>query len=142
MKRLSIVQQLNSKTVIISSVLQIGDSREIISRSKVLAVQRQYELFLGSEGEGTFPIFTKPIQKLDINAEAIRINRLNESPIISVRSIYVIAASTSAVIHIGSTSTINGETRIKHIRQLAENYSPPSPALSALQPTIRITKDE
>jgi spore germination protein PE len=142
MKRLSIVQQLNSKTVLISSVLQIGDSREITSRSNILAVQRQYELFFGSEGERAFPIFTRPIPKLDINTEAIRINKLNESPILSVRSVYVIATSASSVIHIGSTSTINAETRIKHIRQLAENYPSPSPALSAPQTTIRITKDE
>lgn len=130
------VQQLNSKTILLSSVLQIGDSREITTRSNVLAVQRQYELFFGSEGEGTFPVFTKPIPKLDISVP-LHIHRLNESPVLSVRSIYLIAASTASVVHIGSTSTINGETRIKHIRQLADSSS----TSSIPQATIRITKD-
>jgi len=128
------VQLLNSKVFLLSSVLQIGDSREITARSNVLAVQRQYELFYGGEGEGGFPVLTKPIPKLDVPA-SVRTYRLNESPVLSVRSVYLIAASTASVVHIGSTSTINGETRIKHIRQLADSVVPTP------KTAIRITKD-
>ncbi|WP_027408993.1 spore germination protein GerPE [Anoxybacteroides tepidamans] len=139
MKRLSIVQYINSKTFLLSSVFQIGDSKEINARSKVLAVQRQHELFFGSEGEELFPVFTKPIPKLDISAPD-NIYRLHESPVLSVRSVYLIAASTAAVVHIGSTSTVNGETRIKHIRQLADQPSSPPPSVP--QTAARITKEE
>ncbi|MCL6585729.1 MAG: spore germination protein GerPE [Anoxybacillus sp.] len=133
MKRLSVVQLLNSKTFLLSSVLQIGDSREINARSNVLAVQRQYELFYGSEGEVVFPVFTKPIPTLDVPM-SVQTYRLHESPVISVRSIYLIAASTASVVHIGSTSTVKGETRIKHIRQLAESTT-------FREASIRMTKD-
>lgn len=133
MKRLSVVQLFNSKTFLLSSVLQIGDSREINTRSNVLAVQRQYELFYESEGEVTFPVFTKPIPTLDIPV-SVQTYRLHESPVISVHSIYLIAASTASIVHIGSTSTIKGETRIKHIRQLAESTA-------SQQASIRNAKD-
>ncbi|ANB56417.1 hypothetical protein GFC29_3564 [Anoxybacillus sp. B7M1] len=138
MKRLSMVQWLNSNTVLLSSVLQIGDSREINARSYVLAVQRQYEWFGGNEGEGAFPVFTRSLPKLPVSAY-VQTRRLNESPVLSVRSIHLIAVSTAAVVHIGSTSTVDADTRIKHIRQLSEPKIPFS--LSLPQAAIRITKD-
>ena len=140
MKRTSMVEYFHGETVIFSSVLQIGDSREITSRSRVLAVQRQYELFFGGEGEGIFPIFTMPIPKFQPNSKSISMQTLHQSPIISVRSIRVLAASTSAVVHIGSTSTVEAEARIKHIRQLAPNSSAPS--MENTQTTSPIVKDE
>ncbi|BDG48487.1 MULTISPECIES: spore germination protein GerPE [Parageobacillus] len=140
MKRTSIVEYFHGETLIYSSVLQIGDSREITSRSRVLAVQRQYELFFGDEGEGNFPIFTMPIPKFQANLNRISIQTLHQSPIISVRSIRVLGASASAVIHIGSTSTVDAEARIKHIRQLAPNSSAPS--MGNTQTPTPIVKDE
>lgn len=141
MKRTSIVEYFHGETLIYSSVLQIGDSREITSRSHVLAVQRQYELFFGDEGEGNFPtFFTMPIPKFQANRNRISIQTLHQSPIISVRSIRVLGASASAVIHIGSTSTVDAEARIKNIRQLAPNSSAPS--MGNTQTPTTLVKDE
>jgi spore germination protein PE len=140
MKRTSIVQFFHGKEVIFSSVLQIGDSQKITSRSQVLAVQRQYELFFGKEGESSFPIFTKPIPKIQSDDRNISLQTLHQSPVISVRSIRVLAVSSSGVVHIGSTSTVDAEARIKHIRQLAPNSSAPS--LENTQTTSPIVKDE
>ncbi|MED4970987.1 spore germination protein GerPE [Parageobacillus toebii] len=140
MKRTSMVEYFHGETVIYSSVLQIGDSREITSRSRVLAVQRQYELFFGGEGEEIFPIFTRPIPKLQPNSNDIFIQTLHQSPVISVRSIRMLAVSTSSVVHIGSTSTVDAEARIKHIRQLAPDSSLPS--MTNTETTSSITKDE
>ncbi|CAM3958957.1 spore germination protein GerPE [Geobacillus sp. FSL K6-0789] len=119
MKRTSIVQALHAETLIISSVLQIGDSERISARTRALAVQRQYELFFEPEGEQTFPIFTKPIPRWSSPPPVASQQTLHESPVISVRSIRVLGISSSAVVHIGSTSIAEGEARIKHIRQLA-----------------------
>ncbi|HZG61556.1 MAG TPA: spore germination protein GerPE [Anoxybacillus sp.] len=141
MKRLSMVQLVHNELTSFSAVFQIGDSKEITSRVKVLAVQRQQELFFGNEGEVTFPIFTNPIPRLAIDTTSLQINKLNESPAISVRTIRVLAIAFSAVVHIGSTSTIDTEARIKHTRQLASN-SGAEPALVAPQASIRIIKDE
>jgi spore germination protein PE len=140
MKRTSIVQSFHGETVIFSSVLQIGDSQKITSRAQVLAVQRQYELFFGNEGESSFPIFTKPIPKFQSDRRNISLQTLHQSPVISVRSIRVLAVSSSGVVHIGSTSTIDAEARIKHIRQLAPNSSAPS--MGNTQTTSPIVKDE
>ncbi|EZP78734.1 spore germination protein [Parageobacillus genomosp. 1] len=140
MKRTSIVQFFHGETVIFSSVLQIGDSQKITSRSQVLAVQRQYELFFGKEGEISFPIFTKPIPKFQSDDRNISLQTLHQSPVISVRSIRVLAVSTAGVVHIGSTSTVDAEARIKHIRQLAPNSSAPS--LENTQTTSPTVKDE
>jgi spore germination protein PE len=141
MKRLSVVQLVHNELTSFSAVMQIGDSKEITSRVKVLAVQRQQELFFGNEGEVNFPIFTDPIRRLAIDTTSLQINKLNESPVISVRTIRVLAIAFSAVVHIGSTSTIDTEARIKHTRQLASN-SIAEPSLVVPQASIHITKDE
>jgi spore germination protein PE len=125
MKRTSIVQFFHGETLLFSSVLQIGDSQNITSRARVLAVQRQYELFFGNEGESSFPIFTKPIPKIQSDRRNLSLQTLHQSPVISVRSIRVIAVSTAGVVHIGSTSTVDAEARIKNIRQLAPSTMSP-----------------
>ncbi|BDG42283.1 putative spore germination protein GerPE [Parageobacillus caldoxylosilyticus] len=140
MKRTSIVQLFHGETVLFSSVLQIGDSQKINSRARVLAVQRQYELFFGNEGENIFPVFTKPIPKIQSDRRNISLQTLHQSPVISVRSIRVMAVSTAGVVHIGSTSTVDAEARIKHIRQLAPNSSAPS--MGNTQTTPPMVKDE
>lgn len=125
MKRTSIVQFFHGETVILSSVVQIGDSQKIASRTRALAVQRQYELFFGNEGEHSFPIFTKPIPKFQSDSRNISLQTLHQSPVISVRSIRVISVSSAGVVHIGSTSTVDAESRIKNIRQLAPSTMSP-----------------
>jgi spore germination protein PE len=141
MKRLSIVQLVHNEEIGLSSVLQIGDSREITARAKVLAVQRQYELFFGNEGNVNYPIFTQPIRRFAIDTTSSQMNRLNESPVISVGTVRVLAVSTASVVQIGSTSIIDTEARVKHTRQLASN-SGSAPSLLAPQASIHITKDE
>jgi len=120
MKRTSIVQAIHVETVIISSILQIGDSEQISARTRALAVQRQHELFFGAEGERIFPVFTKPIPRWSSPPPVASRQTLHQSPVISVRSIRVLGVSSSAVVHVGSTSTAEAEARIKHIRQLAD----------------------
>ncbi|WP_044748769.1 spore germination protein GerPE [Bacillus alveayuensis] len=141
MKRLSVVQLVHNEITSFSAVLQIGDSKEITARTKVLAVQRQHELFFGSEGEVNFHIFTDPIRRFAIDTTSLQMNKLNESPVISVRTIRVLAIAFSSVVHIGSTSIIDTEARVKHTRQLASD-SGAAPSLVAPQASIRITKDE
>ncbi|ABO65975.1 MULTISPECIES: spore germination protein GerPE [Geobacillus] len=118
MKRTSVVQAFHSETVVISSVLQIGDSERISARTCDLAVQRQHELFFGSEGEQTFPVFTKPIPRWSFPSPITSKQTLHQSPVISARSVRVLGISSSSIVHIGSTSTVEAESRIKHIRHL------------------------
>lgn len=115
--RLSVVDNFNLRSLAYSSILEIGDSNQILPYSKALAVQREEEIFLENEGHFNFPIFTTPIPR-PLISEGIQINRVNESVKIHVHLLDITAASFSGVIHIGSTNHIEGESWIKHIRQL------------------------
>lgn len=115
--RLSIVDKFKLRTLSYSSILEVGDSNQILPYSLALAVQREQEIFFGNEGHFNYPVFTTPIPR-PLITEQIQINTINESPKIYVHSVDITAASVSGVIQIGSTNTIQGESRIKHIRQL------------------------
>lgn len=118
LSRYSQVQTLKIKSVIISSIIQIGDSRIINSLSRALAVQRETEIFLGQEGDySKYSIFSEPIPLPGIE-EDIVFQRMNLSPCIRVPHIDVIGVSSSSVIHIGNSEHVSMEARVKHIRQL------------------------
>jgi spore germination protein PE len=119
-KRTSLVEHISIIDVTSGSIFEIGDSYHIQPRSKALAVQREYELFYGDEGDlKTYPIFTNPIPKPTVE-KPICFKRYNESPYIKVNHINLFGCAASGVCHIGSTKTIDAETRIKHIRQMGE----------------------
>ncbi len=110
------MNSLEGVTLAFSSLYQIGDSQNINALSKAYAVQRQKELFLTSEGSFDFEVFTNPIDLPKINPN-IRINRLNLCPI-KVNKMYIRYTSFSSIIHIGNTSNVYMEGRVKNIRQL------------------------
>ncbi|MFC0470358.1 spore germination protein GerPE [Halalkalibacter kiskunsagensis] len=120
-KRTSSVKTISVTDVSLGSIFEIGDSCHIKPRSKALAVQREYELFFGDEGNfEAFPIFTKPLPKSIID-ENVNFTKHNDSPFIYVNHIDVTSCSASGVLHIGSTKTIDAEARVKHIRQLQDD---------------------
>lgn len=117
-KRISIVNTTRVASIALSSVFQIGDSTQITQRSQALAVQRQRQFFYGREGNlNAFTIFTTEIPKLD-PIEDIVVQRYNHVSFIKVDRINIKSVSAASVYHIGSTTNIDAETRIKHIRQL------------------------
>lgn len=119
-KRTSIVNNTKVRSVSLSSVVQIGDSVQITPVSWALAVQRQLQLFYGNEGNfAAFPIFTREIPSLPL-INSVNIQRYNASNFIKVGNIDITGVSSASVYHIGSTSYIQAETRIKHIRQLQQ----------------------
>ena len=116
--RISKVGNIKVKSVIFASTLQIGDSNEINGFARVLAVQRQREVFFSNEGDfSLFKIFSYPLPLPPID-EPLTIHSTSPNPIIKVGSIDVTALSTSSFMHIGSTEHIRMETRILHIRQI------------------------
>lgn len=120
-KRTSVVKDTRVIAVGDSSVFEIGDSVHMRLRNNVLAVQRQEELFFGNEGNlNVYPIFSRPFPQPQVY-EDLNITRYNLSPFIRVNHINIVAVASSSVLHIGSTGTIDAESRIKHIRQLAHS---------------------
>lgn len=101
-----------------SSILQIGDSEEICGFSRAIAVQREAEVFIGSEGSfAAYPLFTEPLPLLPID-EVLSSSVTNFNPMIKVGTIKIMGASSSSVIHLGNSRHIAMEARVKHIRQL------------------------
>lgn len=116
MKRYSFVNELYMNSVSNSSVIEVGDSKSLTPVSRVFALQREYPMFY--EGEASFkafPIFTDPIPKAHIY-EPVHTSFIHENPAISVDSLRIIGTSSSVVIQVGSTETIQTESRLKHIR--------------------------
>ncbi|MED4455370.1 spore germination protein GerPE [Metabacillus fastidiosus] len=117
-RRLSYVNYAYVNAVGISSIFQIGDSKNILLRSKVFAVQRQVETFYTKEGNfSKYSIFNKALPQpvLDEQISAVFFNKRGK---IQVNAVKIHGVSTSSAFHIGSTNDVVCETRTKHIRQL------------------------
>ncbi|RBP03615.1 spore germination protein GerPE [Rossellomorea aquimaris] len=115
-KRYSIVNKLDGITLAFSSLYQVGDSQNINALSFAYAVQREKEFFLTSEGSFDSRVFQAPLAKPSIDPE-VRVSRLNLCPI-KVDQVYIRATAFSSIVHIGNTSNVAMESRVKHIRQL------------------------
>lgn len=120
MARISIVQNIHINDVVLSSTILIGDIVDVNLRNKALAVQRQISSYNSKEGNfNEYPLFTKPIPQPYVH-EQVAFNVVNRSPYIKVGNVDVIAVSSSALLQVGSNQSIKAESRIKHIRQLAD----------------------
>lgn len=115
-KRYSIVNKLDGITLSFSSLYQVGDSQNINAVSFAYAVQREKEFFLTSEGSFDSRVFQAPLERPSIDP-AVRVSRLNLCPI-KVDQIFVRATAFSSIVHVGNTSNVAMESRVKHIRQL------------------------
>ncbi|SFB96463.1 spore germination protein PE [Bacillus sp. OV322] len=128
--RISKVDSITGKSLIFSSVLQIGDTRYIDGVSEVLAVQRDVKYnYSNEEDYSTYRVFGYPSVYLPIE-EPVFIKTINKSPLIQVGRLDFIGATVSSVISIGNTDHIRMKSRIKHIRRLskiAPSQGSPSP---------------
>ncbi|WP_066295021.1 spore germination protein GerPE [Bacillus sp. FJAT-29937] len=121
LSRTSIVNQFKADTLIISSVIEIGDSTYVHGFSRALAVHREADTFFGNEGNYlSFKAFTISVPIVPIE-EVISMQTTNLNPAIKVNNIDINGISASSVIHIGNSSHISMEARVKHIRQLLRN---------------------
>ncbi|MGF2615305.1 spore germination protein GerPE [Rossellomorea aquimaris] len=115
--RYSIVKEFKIRTLSFSSVLQIGDSKEIMSQQKAFAVQRERQLFFSSEGDfSLYPIYSEPIP-FTPPPSPVAFTKIDECPI-TVNKIDIVGSSFSSVLHIGQTGNVFMESRVKNIRQL------------------------
>ncbi|WP_041967412.1 spore germination protein GerPE [Mesobacillus selenatarsenatis] len=118
LQRITCVDHIKIDSVSFSSIFQIGDSEQILAVSRALAVQREAEIFFDNEGNfDAFPVFSEaiPFQPPD---EEIIFSTHNLNPVLKVRNIDILGASSSSIVHLGNSRNIAMEARVKHIRQL------------------------
>ncbi|RKO61560.1 spore germination protein GerPE [Caldibacillus debilis] len=117
MKRVSRVHSVLVETISFSSLLQIGDSMVIDGCSRAIAVQREKELFFGSEGNfSAYPVFRHRIRFPETTPVPLLTRQERGS--INVNRVHVTGLAASSILHIGSNEQTRLESRIKHIRQL------------------------
>ncbi|WP_462408937.1 spore germination protein GerPE [Neobacillus sp. Marseille-QA0830] len=118
LQRTSCVDHIQVKLVSFSSTFQIGDSWFINQFSRAIALQREAELFFGSEVNfSNYRVFTDPIPFEPID-EQVTFIRHNTPPLIKVGNIDITGVSSSSLLHVGNSGHIYSEARVKHIRQL------------------------
>ncbi|PYI55740.1 spore germination protein GerPE [Paenibacillus flagellatus] len=127
MPRLSVVDDISVNEVTFSSTLLVGDIEDVKPRTMALAVQREVPTFRGDEGSfESFPIFKRPIPR-PVPDEPVAMTINNARSLIRVGWVDVLSVSTSSLLQVGSSRSIDAETRTKHIRQLRSRSAPASP---------------
>lgn len=117
-QRTACVDRIKVDSITFSSIFQIGDSQQIQSKSRAIAVQREAEIFYDNEGNfSAFSIFSEAIPFTPVD-EVFSCSTQNLNPVLKVRSIKIFGASSSSVVHLGNSCHISMEARVKHIRQL------------------------
>ena len=125
LQRTSVVELLNVNVVSFSSIIEIGDATYHQALSRALAVQRQKELFYGTEGPyENYPVFVEPIP-LPAITENVESHFENLKPIIKVNHINITGVSSASLLQIGNCRHLYAEARIKHIRQLEQSVTTP-----------------
>lgn len=119
MFRTSIVNQVRVRSVLLSSIVNVGDVRDIRPDTRVLAVQREKPIFFGNEGNVTnFNVFEQPfVKNQNPTPKEVSIQRRNENRFIHVHLIDILGISASSILQIGNAENVDCTSRIKHIRQ-------------------------
>lgn len=112
------IGNLSITTVSSNAILQFGDTCIIDSNARVVAVQRQEELFFGNEAPfSMFKIFSRmPAQPVELPFHCLVQPSIN-----SIESFDLKGIANSSVLHVGDSKHIRMVSRVKHIRQIDEN---------------------
>jgi len=125
LQRTSVVDKLSVNVVSFSSTVEIGDVTYYQALSRALAVQRQRELFYGTEGHfKNYSVFSEPIVLPPIT-ERVESHFENLKPIIKVQHINITGVSSASLLQVGNCRHLYSEARIKHIRQLEQTVNTP-----------------
>ncbi|GEC90008.1 MULTISPECIES: spore germination protein GerPE [Brevibacillus] len=120
-RRTSHVHKLDVLSVDTSSVLQIGDSRQIDAVSNILAVQREQAIFYENEFMfEDYSVFSVPLIPPSLS-EPICIDTFHDCPYIFIRKVEVPFVAGASVVHVGSNESITLETRVVNIRHIFQD---------------------
>lgn len=119
-----------------SSIIQLGDRKEVKASLLGLAVQREVDHIQGGEFYfESYEIFDRPLPSLSESPDEdnhVVIHRQNKQPCIRVGCIKVLAMSGTALLLIGNGQTTTAESRISNIRQFASGADAAGPCMPPL----------
>jgi spore germination protein PE len=116
--RTSAVGNIRINTVGSTSMLEIGDSKQMNLVNGTIAVQREKAIFWQNEFDfSDYRIFSIPLVQPVVH-ENMTFNVINQVPEITVNRVEVFLLSSSSTLHVGSSGSLNAQARIKHIRHL------------------------
>lgn len=122
LKRTSAVDALTVDSLQYSSVIELGDSTYIQGGNRALAVQREREIFFGSEGDfSKYAVFSEPIPLPIITERVIMETYHWPGANIKVGNIRILGVSSSSIVHVGNSNSVQMESRVKHIRHLEQD---------------------
>jgi spore germination protein PE len=129
LRRFSIVNSIDIRTMGEASVFQIGDSHQIHTRSRSIAVQREFPIYDIHEGNfSSYALFYDTEISILKREYDVHMHTVQESPFICVASISLENTGNTGILHIGSTDDVFSNSRILQIRHfiMEEPFSEPS----------------
>ena len=122
LRRTSHVKLLTVNNVVFSSTLQIGDSQFVDSTSHAIAILQEHNHFspLNEDEFNLHPVFYYQ-SPCPVIYEDVKMDTINDNPKINVRTLDILAASTSSLIHIGNSDHIRMSNRLKNLLKYDKN---------------------
>ncbi|WP_169729947.1 spore germination protein GerPE [Thermicanus aegyptius] len=119
--RLTAIREIDVNVVGQSSILLVGDGGEARLENKGIAL-----IFADAQASGAternfsdYPIFRRTPPPPRGRTEDVLFSRRNEIPLISVKKVRVVGASSSSLIQAGSIGSIESISRLHFIRQIS-----------------------
>ncbi|GAA5416671.1 hypothetical protein Pryu01_01709 [Paraliobacillus ryukyuensis] len=123
MFRTSKVNFLRITSMLNSSILEIGDTKKLYSRSNILAIQEEG----GTENDEDYSFENYPLFNLTLpvfsSKPIVKKQTINHDHSINVDAIDITGVSAASTTQLGSVGSIDAECRIKHIRILLDEQT-------------------
>ncbi|EIT84709.1 GerPE protein [Fictibacillus macauensis ZFHKF-1] len=122
--RLAQVQHIKLNSVLLSSVVNVGDTGEIRSQARAIALQKFTPTFsqelVKKVDFANYQTFQIP-RPQPTQPNGVQMSIENRYPVIEVGSIRIIGMSTCGILHVGNVGEVDLEARVKQIREYESN---------------------
>ncbi|MGG1574781.1 spore germination protein GerPE [Fictibacillus sp. NRS-1165] len=143
--RTSEVNHIHVRSILFSSVVNVGDTGRLAAFSQALAIQK-YEPTFDSALSGliNFPnyqAFTIPRPR-PAPPKEVTMQSFNDPAYIRVGTVDILGISAAGILHIGGIHHIDLESRVKHIRNYRTNPDPKNLDIVSVPPVGRSMLDQ
>jgi spore germination protein PE len=138
--RTSDVNHIHIRSVLFSSIVNVGDTVEHTAFSRAIAIQKYEPEFNTALSNlidyPKYQIFTM-VRPPAIPPKEVVMESYHDPAFIKVNSIDIFGISTAAMLHIGGIQNIDLESRVKHVRDYRTNPDPKNLSIVPFAPVSR-----